>query len=370
MDAVLSHSRRLILKKFFLLLCAFALMVFTVAGYRQAAQKPGAEGPSSAPSPSPAQSALEQSENPSFAGFKAGTWLASGGDTGQFYFFDDDGASGRTVSLENGTGCGFTYEQGEGKIIFHMGAADHDSPCSVIVTDEEHITLEWEAQSAQILTYYSPLGSDEFCFYTNEELRRMALKDYETKNGLTDSGLTVGVESGEDGIVTLQIYQNLSDHNSTAAWYQVDRCTAGGTNRMTGDVIELANSPVELRIDFAPDELLEQPDAYDEYIAHDSEYQTKVVLTAQINLRNFQIVSLEPVEEDGQEFQFRISEKLYSPGTLVPEKPLVVGLELPEVIPNLGVCYLDGGGVEKTCAFCDSGLDGTPLLIEVTAAGS
>ncbi len=364
------------MRKLLATLCAFAFMLSALAGCQTAAQIQGTETASAAGSPAPTPSAPAPTE-PSAAApaptepkpqFKAGTWLATGGEVGEFFFFDADGASGRAVSLEDAAGYGFTYEQGDGKTIFHMAGAETPLPCEVVVTDEEHLTLEWEAQYAQTLTYYSPLGSDEFCFYTDEELCRMALREYEAKNGLTDSGLRVGAESGEDGAVTLQIYENLSDHNSTAAWYQVDRCTAKGTDMITGDTVELANSPVELRIELASDELLEQANAYDEYIAHDSEYQSKVVLTARIDLREFKIVSLEGVDEEGQDFQFRISEELYLPGTLSPEKPLVIGLELPETIPDLGVCYLDGSGAEKVCALSDSGLDGTPLLIEVTAA--
>ncbi len=354
------------MRKLLATLCAFALMLSALAGCQTAAQIQGTETASPAGSPAPTPSAPAPAEpQPQF---KAGTWLATGGEVEEFFFFDADGASGRAVSLEDGMGYGFTYEQGDGKTIFHMAGAEIPLPCEVVTTDEEHLTLEWEAQYAQTLTYYSPLGSDGFCFYTNEELCRMALREYEAKNGLTDSGLRVGAESGEDGTVTLQIYESLSDHNSTAAWYQVDRCTAKGTDVVTGDTVELANSPVELRIELASEELLEQADAYDEYIAHDSEYQSKVALTAQIDLREFKIVSLEGVDEEGQDFRFRISEELYSPGTLAPGKPLVIGLELPETIPNLGVCYLDGSGAEKLCALSDSGLDGTPLLIEVTAA--
>lgn len=209
---------------------------------------------------------------------------------------------------------------------------------------------------------------DGACVYTDEELCRLALRDYEGRTGLDGSGLTVEAESGEDGMVTIQIYEDLSDHNATAAWYRVDRRTAAGTDLISGEAVELATGPVELRVEFASQELPAQPGAYDEYIAQKSEYLSKVALTAQIDLGEFRVVALEPVEDGEQGFKFRIAEELYSPGTLTAGRPLVIGLELPETVPNLGVCYRDGTGAEKLYAIGDSGMDGAPLLIAVTAA--
>ena len=293
--------------------------------------------------------------------FKAGTWLATGGEVEEFYFFDADGASGRTASLEDGTGIAFTYEALDGKTVFHMGDSEIDLPCNVVVTDEEHITMEWEAQYTQVMTYCSPLGSGAFCFYTNQELAQLALRDYEGRNGLTGSGLTAAAANDEDGTVTIQLYQELSGHNSTAAWYQVDRCTARGTDISSGEAVDLSTSPVELRIGLAPEDM--RPGEYLEYIADDSEYQTRVILTARTGLKDFALVSLEPSDEAGT-FRFRATGELYTLEALTPEQPLVVALELPETLPRLGVRYMDGAGAEKLCAFGESGMDGAPLLIE------
>ena len=60
--------------------------------------------------------------------FTPGTWLS---DTGQYYFFDENGADGRTASLEDGTGVGFSYTLDGARANFSMGAADNSSPCTV-----------------------------------------------------------------------------------------------------------------------------------------------------------------------------------------------------------------------------------------------
>ena len=43
-------------------------------------------------------------------------------------------------------------------------------------------------------------------------------------------------QTNDDGSVSIQVYENLGDHNSTAAWYTVDRMTATGTDSSGNDV--------------------------------------------------------------------------------------------------------------------------------------
>src|SRR5699024_6338540 len=65
----------------------------------------------SAPEQPPTASDHTTTETPSASSnenvtFTPGTWLSDGG---QYYFFDEGGTTGRTASLEDGTGVGFTY---------------------------------------------------------------------------------------------------------------------------------------------------------------------------------------------------------------------------------------------------------------------
>ena len=110
-----------------------------------------------APSASPVPSAEP-------ALFTPGTWLSDGG---QYYFFDEGGATGRTASLEDGTGVGFSYTLNGAEAAFSMGAADSSSPCTVS-RDGDTITLEWEDGTTEHLTYVSAQGSDAFRFYSNQ----------------------------------------------------------------------------------------------------------------------------------------------------------------------------------------------------------
>lgn len=185
---------------------------------------PAAESPAATPAPSD-ESSL----------FTPGTWLS---DKGQYYFFDEDGTSGRTESLKDGTGVAFEYSVSGGEADFSIGGAGSSSKCTVS-RDEDSITLEWADGVKEQLSFVSELGSDEFKFYTNDELASMALSYYKSNSGEPSDGLLSAAETNADGSVTVQIYRSLGDHNSTAEWYTLDRLTASGTDS-AGNPVELA----------------------------------------------------------------------------------------------------------------------------------
>ena len=212
----------------------------------------GSNSSSSASAQPPAASGSTSSETPSAsptedAAFTPGTWLSDGG---QYYFFDEGGATGRTAGLEDGTGVGFTYSIAGTEAVFtysiagteavfSMGAADNTSSCTVS-RNGDTVTLDWADGATEHLTYVSEQGSDTFQFYSNQELAGLALSFYRENNGAQDNQtLTSAAQANEDGSVSIQVYENLGDHNSTAAWYTVDRLTAAGTDG-SGQEVALA----------------------------------------------------------------------------------------------------------------------------------
>ena len=201
----------------------------------------GSDSSSSASAQPPAASGSTSSETPSAsptedAAFTPGTWLSDGG---QYYFFDEGGATGRTASLEDGTGVGFTYSIAGTDASFSMGAADNTSSCTVS-RNGDMVTLDWADGATEHLTYVSEQGSDTFQFYSNQELADLALRFYQENNSAQDNqNLTSAAQTNEDGSVSIQVYENLGDHNSTATWYTVDRLTAAGTDG-SGQEVALA----------------------------------------------------------------------------------------------------------------------------------
>lgn len=175
--------------------------------------------------------------------FLSGTWLAKGGSWGdQYYFFNPDGSTGGTASLESGTGVSFTYEVSDTQVTFHMGSADNTQVCAIQNQGEQALTLVWEDGSKEELSYVSDQGAEDFQFYSNHDLCQMALRLCAQENGVEEDSLEVAAVTNEDGSVSIQVYQNLGDHNSTAAWYTVDRFTAQGRNDSTGEPVDLSQS--------------------------------------------------------------------------------------------------------------------------------
>ncbi|MGN1341545.1 MAG: hypothetical protein ACI4WS_14735 [Oscillospiraceae bacterium] len=170
--------------------------------------------------------------------FKPGTWR---GET-QYFFFDEDGMSGSTLSFDIGIGVGFRYEvmsRSEGFVNMHMGAEDNIE--GVVISDktEDSFTITWEDGSSEKFVYASPLTASEFVFYTDEQIVQIAQNYYQANNGGYTPG-SAGTKSNEDGTVTIQLYDSFDDHNSTAAWYTIDRVTLKGTDDIMGTEVDMS----------------------------------------------------------------------------------------------------------------------------------
>lgn len=76
--------------------------------------------------------------------------------------------------------------------------------------------------------------------YSIDALCEMALDYYEALTGYRPSQAAGGKR--DDGMVVIQLYDNLGDHNSTSDWYTVDPMSAVGTNTI-GETIDLKSPP-------------------------------------------------------------------------------------------------------------------------------
>ena len=129
---------------------------------------------------------------------------------------------------EGEIGLGFCYEIDGENIVFRIGAEDAEIKGSLSITDADHAEIIWADGRKDSMTFVSEEGSDTFHFYTNEELCAMAIAYYTDATG--EVAPLAAADLGTD-TVTIQLYNNLGDHNSTYAWYQV--------NRLTGKVIDV-----------------------------------------------------------------------------------------------------------------------------------
>lgn len=219
-------------------LLAIALSASYSCGNAQAANTPENINSQSESS----QTGLPSGETHTKQTFRPGTWLLKGKDAVALYFFDTDGASGRTVSLETGTGTGYTYTISGNSVLFHMGSSDDQTNAAVTFADSSDAEITWENGKKERLYFISEKGSDEFRFYSNQELCDMAVSYYTNTTGEDAPEAAADLEPET---VTVQLYRNLGDHNSTCAWYRVNRFTGKGTDVNTGQEINLASSREE-----------------------------------------------------------------------------------------------------------------------------
>ena len=87
--------------------------------------------------------------------FTPGTW---DGDCRYFFYAEIDGShSGATCDFDLGIGVAFEYEQtGNGEYLFHMAAADENTPASIVFSDDgTEAVITWDDGRAETLKYVS-----------------------------------------------------------------------------------------------------------------------------------------------------------------------------------------------------------------------
>ncbi|MDE5754682.1 MAG: hypothetical protein K2H89_09115 [Oscillospiraceae bacterium] len=169
--------------------------------------------------------------------FASGIWWATSADGDRYFCFDDVSNKGSFCDQENGIGQEFTYEFSGNSAVFYIGSASSSTQATVIFTDSKTAVVTWENGASETLTYQGLGNFNTFRYYSNVQLCEMALDYYEAHENYRP-GL-VGAAVQPDGKIAIQLYDNLGDHNTTSAWYTVDRFTAQGTDAH-GNSINLA----------------------------------------------------------------------------------------------------------------------------------
>ena len=176
-----------------------------------------------------------------------GVWLAQT-DVGysNYYYFNAEEQNGSYRSLDYGLGMDFNYEGSGDELVFLMGDDAEAQAASIEHAEGDSFTLLWENNLPERLEFVSEGTLEDFHFYSNDSLTRLATAHY-TRRGNEPTSMAASI-TNEDNTVTVQLYDNLGDHNSTSAWYVLDRFTATGTDLLTGmeiDLLEHLNPPAE-----------------------------------------------------------------------------------------------------------------------------
>lgn len=119
-----------------------------------------------------------------------------------------------------------------------MGAADNNSVFALSDVSEDSFTLTTDDGQTDTLVYICEGDDNTFRFYTDEELQQIALNYYQALTGYAPQ--YSGVKSNNDGTATIQLFDQVDDHNSTSAWYTIDRVTLKGTDDMLNEEVDMS----------------------------------------------------------------------------------------------------------------------------------
>ncbi len=219
------------MKKFTALIIMTALLCTGCSNSDTASGSSASDSATSAvDSSSPADISQSTEAGVTAQSFKAGVWDVETNNipTG-YYTMYDDGKSGSTLEFDMGTGVDFEYEIGTSTVIFRFGDTESETVFNCTESDGSGYYKFSNDEGNTLEIRYNPaLKEEELFFYSNMNLCELALDYYIAHYNYAPN--SVAVQCNEDGTVTLHLYDNLGDHNSTYAWFTVDRFTAKGTD--------------------------------------------------------------------------------------------------------------------------------------------
>ena len=161
-------------------------------------------------------------------------WLAHSDEGTDRYltFYDDTNGSYR--DQETGDGASFTYSLSGSTAVFHIDGADH----TVEVTWADNGTgyLLWDGTQGETIRQIRGSAAEPLDFFSNEQLREMALNYYQSHNGYRPAAAETLINY--DGKIAIHLFDDMGDHIATSDRYTVDRYTAVGTNFL-GETIDL-----------------------------------------------------------------------------------------------------------------------------------
>lgn len=175
------------------------------------------------------------------AELRAGVWWAIGDGIDSYYEICRDG-TGAVISQENGTGVGINYEVRGNSVTFQMGAVDAVSEATLAAASADELTVTFADGHTEFWSYMGNVTMNGFTFYSNEQLCEMAKNYIAAVEGYTPENVAATADFEDPRTINIQLYDNLGDHNSTAAWYFVDRFTAKGWD-LNSNEIDLTAAP-------------------------------------------------------------------------------------------------------------------------------
>lgn len=113
--------------------------------------------------------------------------------------------------------------------------------------------------------------------------------------------------------------------------------------------------------------LAQRPDAKS-YTDRHSDYSAKIVITFGDRVTNFALLALETDIDAGGNLTVQNIQPLYTLDGVERDDLIVIETELPEILPDRAISYVDASGLTQYRYLAQSGEDNVPLLIPFEAA--
>lgn len=128
-----------------------------------------------------------------------------------------------------------------------------------------------------------------------------------------------------------------------------------------------ANYPYEFRLSYATDEAMAQYSDYSIIVGHDTSDSVKILITADVELKDLKFYTLEFADYD-QDLNQPIYNKTFvgEVSSLTKDKPIVFQMSFGEVFASAGFSYVDADGVTHMIGISMSGLNGNPIPGTIT----
>ncbi len=192
--------------------------------------------PETKPEETPAESE-KPADKQEEAGVRTGVWASYEGDSLTRYFVFDNEMHGHDFDSTSGKSMDFRYEIDGDTIIFYMGEDENVVSAIFQKSDAEHMEVTWDYGSVETMEWVREYD-ENLTIYSSEDLCDLALDYYVRTNGSEPADYAY--EDMDNTTVAVQLFDNVDGHNSTAAYYIIDRFTAEGTNQNSGEKINFA----------------------------------------------------------------------------------------------------------------------------------
>lgn len=128
-----------------------------------------------------------------------------------------------------------------------------------------------------------------------------------------------------------------------------------------------ANYPYEFHLSYATDDIMAQYSDYSLIVGHDTSDSVKILITADVELKDLKFYTLEFADYD-QDLNQPIYNKTFvgEVSSLTKDKPIVFQMSFGEVFASAGFSYVDADGVTHMIGISMSGLNGNPIPGTIT----